>query len=105
MDRLYRIEHHGRSGSAVERDGTLRELSGDPFGSYTAGAAIAGGLKAAGLTLLPPVTPSKVVCVGLNYKDHAAETGGADAGLRSEAMTSALSLSSSLGVNFDSCLG
>jgi 2-keto-4-pentenoate hydratase/2-oxohepta-3-ene-1,7-dioic acid hydratase in catechol pathway len=75
MDRLYRIEHHGRSGSAVERDGALREVSGDPFGSYTAGAEIAGGLKAAGLKLLPPVTPSKIVCVGLNYKDHAAETG------------------------------
>src|SRR5258707_13813746 len=75
MDRLYRIEHHGRSGSAVERDGALRELSGDPFGSYTAGAEIAGGLKEAGLKLLPPVTPSKIVCVGLNNKDHPGETG------------------------------
>jgi 2-keto-4-pentenoate hydratase/2-oxohepta-3-ene-1,7-dioic acid hydratase in catechol pathway len=32
-------------------------------------------LNAPGLRLLPPVMPSKIVCVGLNYKDHAAETG------------------------------
>src|SRR5271167_964044 len=27
------------------------------------------------LNLLPPVTPSKIVCVGRNYRDHAAELG------------------------------
>jgi 2-keto-4-pentenoate hydratase/2-oxohepta-3-ene-1,7-dioic acid hydratase in catechol pathway len=27
------------------------------------------------LTLLPPVTPSKIVCIGRNYRDHAAELG------------------------------
>jgi 2-keto-4-pentenoate hydratase/2-oxohepta-3-ene-1,7-dioic acid hydratase in catechol pathway len=27
------------------------------------------------LTLLPPVTPSKIVCVGRNYSEHAAELG------------------------------
>jgi 2-keto-4-pentenoate hydratase/2-oxohepta-3-ene-1,7-dioic acid hydratase in catechol pathway len=27
------------------------------------------------LKLLPPVTPSKIVCVGRNYRDHAAELG------------------------------
>lgn len=27
------------------------------------------------LSLLPPVTPSKIVCVGRNYSDHAAELG------------------------------
>jgi acylpyruvate hydrolase len=30
----------------------------------------------AGVTLLPPIpNPSKIVCVGLNYRDHAAEVG------------------------------
>jgi 2-keto-4-pentenoate hydratase/2-oxohepta-3-ene-1,7-dioic acid hydratase in catechol pathway len=29
----------------------------------------------ADLHLLPPVTPSKILCVGRNYKDHAAELG------------------------------
>src|SRR6266581_8948616 len=27
------------------------------------------------LNLLPPVTPSKILCVGRNYRDHAAELG------------------------------
>ncbi|HYM24188.1 MAG TPA: fumarylacetoacetate hydrolase family protein [Vicinamibacterales bacterium] len=75
MDRLYRIDHQGSAGYAVERDGVLCRTTGDVFGSYSAGAAIAGGLNAPGLKMLPPVTPSKIVCVGLNYKDHAAETG------------------------------
>jgi len=75
MDRLYRIEHQGSVRHAVERGAALHVLSGEPFGAYTPGAEIAGGLKAPGLRLLPPVTPSKIVCVGLNYKDHAAETG------------------------------
>ncbi|MCU1323104.1 MAG: hypothetical protein JWM43_2753 [Acidobacteriaceae bacterium] len=29
----------------------------------------------ADLDLLPPVTPSKILCIGRNYKDHAAELG------------------------------
>ena len=33
-------------------------------------------LKASRVRLLPPVpAPGKIICVGLNYKDHAAETG------------------------------
>ncbi|MGE0151355.1 MAG: fumarylacetoacetate hydrolase family protein [Reyranellaceae bacterium] len=33
-------------------------------------------LKASKVKLLPPIpNPGKIVCVGLNYKDHAAETG------------------------------
>ena len=75
MDRLYRIDYRGAVQHAVERDGVLHQLSGEFFGAYTAGAAIVGGLGASGLRVLAPVTPSKIVCVGLNYKDHAAETG------------------------------
>jgi 2-keto-4-pentenoate hydratase/2-oxohepta-3-ene-1,7-dioic acid hydratase in catechol pathway len=47
------------------------ELAGDVFGAYSAGRTIPRGV--ASLRLLPPVAPSKIVCVGLNYKDHAAE--------------------------------
>jgi acylpyruvate hydrolase len=33
-------------------------------------------LKASDITLLPPLMkPSKILCIGLNYRDHAAETG------------------------------
>src|SRR3989441_1416124 len=77
MDRLYRIEYQGAAQYAVERDGALRRVSGDIFDGRTAGDAIAGGLNATGLRVLAPVKPSKVVCAGLNYKEHAAETGRA----------------------------
>ena len=77
MDRIFRVEQDGQTFYAVERDGDLRRASGDPFGggALTAGAAVRGGLG--GVRILPPVSPSKIVCVGLNYKDHAGEVGKA----------------------------
>ena len=74
MDRLFRVSQHGESFFAVERDARFfrAQLSGgDLFGGYTPGAPLAGGLD--GLTVHAPVRPSKIVCVGLNYRDHAAE--------------------------------
>ena len=69
MVRLYRIEHDGAPRYAVERDGAWRLVNGDIYGAWTEGAEIA----SEGARLLAPVQPSKIVCVGLNYKDHAAE--------------------------------
>ena len=70
MDRIYRIKQGTDGRYAVERDGQLFWMRGDVFGNYEAGEAIpAGGSH----QFLPPVTPSIVVCIGLNYKDHAAE--------------------------------
>jgi 2-keto-4-pentenoate hydratase/2-oxohepta-3-ene-1,7-dioic acid hydratase in catechol pathway len=62
---------------AVQRGDELAPL--DP-GSVPAalgeGEASAGDLGAAGdARLIAPVTPGKVVAIGLNYKDHIAETG------------------------------
>lgn len=68
MDRIYRIARNGSSQYIVERDGVWRALEGEVFGRYTLGDAVARGGR-----LLPPVDPSKIVAVGLNYKDHAAE--------------------------------
>jgi 2-keto-4-pentenoate hydratase/2-oxohepta-3-ene-1,7-dioic acid hydratase in catechol pathway len=73
MDRIYRATQQGETFFAIERPGQLLRASGDPFTGLTADAPISGGFGA--VTLLPPVRPSKIVCVGLNYKDHAAETG------------------------------
>ncbi len=75
MDRIYRVEYQGRSTHAVESDGALRVVEGNIFASPSAGLEIPGGLKAADLRVLAPLRPSKIVCVGLNYKDHAAESG------------------------------
>ena len=69
MQRIYRIEHQGRPRYAVEEASEWRLLEGDLFGEYSAGAAI----SSEGHRLLAPVEPTKIVCVGLNYKDHAAE--------------------------------
>jgi 2-keto-4-pentenoate hydratase/2-oxohepta-3-ene-1,7-dioic acid hydratase in catechol pathway len=52
--------------------GRLRLLKGDPFtGTQDREQSLA--LDAA--QLLAPVAPSKIVAIGLNYKDHAAERG------------------------------
>jgi len=69
MDRIYRIER----GYVVERAGALHELSGDVFGNYSIGRPMADAV--ADLSPLAPLKPSKIVCVGFNYKDHAAEQG------------------------------
>lgn len=73
MDRMFRLEQDGRPILALDRgDGRgWRRLEGDPFGAYEAGSPIQGE----GLRILPPVEPSKVVAVGLNYRDHAREMG------------------------------
>jgi 2-keto-4-pentenoate hydratase/2-oxohepta-3-ene-1,7-dioic acid hydratase in catechol pathway len=72
-DRLYRLQSETRTFHAVERDGVLSELDGDLFGVWRPGLPIASGLHA--MKVLAPVVPSKIVAVGLNYRDHAAEQG------------------------------
>src|SRR4249920_1191394 len=72
-ERLYRLQADARVFYAVERDGVLSEIDGDIFGDWRPRAPIAGGLNA--LKVLAPVVPSKIVAVGLNYRDHAAEQG------------------------------
>jgi 2-keto-4-pentenoate hydratase/2-oxohepta-3-ene-1,7-dioic acid hydratase in catechol pathway len=69
MKRFYRIEYQGTPRHVVEQGGQWRLTEGDIFGAYTTGEAVAPD----GHRLLPPVMPSKIVAVGLNYKDHAAE--------------------------------
>ena len=74
MDRIYRVRANAETFHAVERDGELRRAilrDHDIFGGYTLGAPVAGGLPA--VEVLAPVRPSKIICVGLNYRDHAAE--------------------------------
>jgi 2-keto-4-pentenoate hydratase/2-oxohepta-3-ene-1,7-dioic acid hydratase in catechol pathway len=69
--RVHRIMHEGSPRYAGERGGTWRLIDGDIFGRYTEGQEIA----PADGNVLAPVQPSKIVCVGLNYRDHAVEQG------------------------------
>ena len=69
MKRYYRIDYNGQPRHAIEHDGAWHLLDGDIFGSHRAGERIEVGRH----RLLAPVIPSKIVAIGLNYKDHAAE--------------------------------
>lgn len=69
MKRYFRIHHNGHPRHVVERDGEWRLVEGDIFGAHEAGDVV----DSSGRRLLAPVLPSKIVAVGLNYKDHAAE--------------------------------
>ncbi|MGW1848330.1 fumarylacetoacetate hydrolase family protein [Streptomyces sp. NPDC001966] len=89
--KLIRIGDPGREVPALLlQDGTaldLRSLTGDIGGEFLAGdvaglieeareAGVLPVLDITGLRVGAPVArPGKVVCVGLNYRDHAAETG------------------------------
>lgn len=71
-ERIYRIDYKGQPRYAIdqnEQSGEWRLIDGDIFNEHEAGEAI----PSRGHRLLAPVLPSKIVCVGLNYKDHAAE--------------------------------
>ena len=69
MKRFFRIEHKGSPRHVVEEQGKWRLIEGDIFNGYEPGEPIAAGTE----RLLAPIEPSKIVAIGLNYKDHAAE--------------------------------
>ncbi len=50
---------------------SLNSILKDPQGYQSQGEKV----EAREISLLPPVTPSKIVCVGRNYQDHARELG------------------------------
>ena len=77
--RLATIQTPAGPRGAVLKDGHYVEI-GCSVRQWLEGAAIREGERhpVAGARLLAPVPdPPKVVCIGLNYRDHAAETGAA----------------------------
>jgi 2-keto-4-pentenoate hydratase/2-oxohepta-3-ene-1,7-dioic acid hydratase in catechol pathway len=54
--------------AAQEPDGTAREIDGDIFGEFSVT-----GRQATVAKLLAPVAPTNILCIGLNYRRHAAE--------------------------------
>jgi 2-keto-4-pentenoate hydratase/2-oxohepta-3-ene-1,7-dioic acid hydratase in catechol pathway len=68
MTRIYRIEYRGEPQHVFADGDEWRLVEGNIFGEHAAGDRIPAGGR-----LLAPVTPSKIVAIGLNYKDHAAE--------------------------------
>ena len=76
--KLFRIDHEGTPRYALESGGAFRLVDGDIFGERASAAQLIDAAAKAGTEVksarfLCPVTPSKVVAIGLNYKDHALE--------------------------------
>jgi len=72
--KILRFEKDGSISFGVldPKSGEIREIVGQPFD----GIRFAGNMhRLAEVRLLAPVVPSKIVAVGLNYKDHAREMG------------------------------
>ena len=74
VDHIYRLERDGQTVYALstapsDDDGGWQLLEGDPFGDYVAGEPI----DRSNTRILAPCQPSKIVAVGLNYRDHAQE--------------------------------
>jgi 2-keto-4-pentenoate hydratase/2-oxohepta-3-ene-1,7-dioic acid hydratase in catechol pathway len=72
--KILRFEKDGSISFGVldPKSGEIREIVGQPFD----GIRFAGNVhRLAEVRLLAPVVPSKIVAVGLNYKDHAREMG------------------------------
>ena len=57
----------------ITEESIVAPIEGHPFVDIRPEGSV---LKLADVRLLAPVLPSKVVCVGKNYRDHAAEMGG-----------------------------
>ncbi len=70
--RLVRFLSQGKPACGIVNGNELVELEGDSFSSLETRKAVR---PFSGARLLPPCTPSKVVAVGLNYRDHAREMG------------------------------
>ena len=86
--RIARVSKDGRIGLAAKSGDTVRVVFdadlADLDAQIAAGTLAEAGAKAAAgeavdetaLTFLPPVArPSKIICLGLNYRDHAEESG------------------------------
>ena len=64
LDPIHEVKHAAR-----QADGTALEISGDIFGTFSVTKKTAAVAK-----LLAPIAPPAVLCIGLNYRRHAAES-------------------------------
>jgi 2-keto-4-pentenoate hydratase/2-oxohepta-3-ene-1,7-dioic acid hydratase in catechol pathway len=61
-----------RASYGIWEDAFIREISGSIFGKFEATSA---KHKISEVRFLPPAEPSKILCVGLNFRDHIEELG------------------------------
>ena len=70
--RIVRYLYEGNSRYGIVEQGGIYPCDGDPFTGLNPQSAV---LELADVKLLPPVVPPNIICLGLNYREHAAETG------------------------------
>lgn len=68
--RLLRLLHEGKERYGTVKGDEIRLLEGSPFKSFKESDA---RIELSQARLLAPVLPSKALCIGLNYRDHAKE--------------------------------
>lgn len=86
--RLARVRKDGKTGLAAKIDGETKvvwdadladldaQIAGGKMAAAGAAATAGETVDDASLTFLPPVAkPPKIICLGLNYRDHAEEAG------------------------------
>jgi 2-keto-4-pentenoate hydratase/2-oxohepta-3-ene-1,7-dioic acid hydratase in catechol pathway len=70
IERFVRFEMEGQVLSGVLEGETIRPIDGDLFGDHE---VLSTRIPLSDVRLLAPVTPSKVIAVGLNYQSHLGE--------------------------------
>lgn len=70
--KIARFRHDNRINFGLVEDQHLRIIAGDIFGEFKPTDDL---VEISDVTLLTPVNPSKVVCVGQNYREHIQELG------------------------------
>ena len=70
MKKYVRCQYDNQTYYGILADDTIQLIEGNPFAEYTVINKI---IRLDEAVLLAPCQPSKAVCVGLNYHDHAAE--------------------------------
>jgi 2-keto-4-pentenoate hydratase/2-oxohepta-3-ene-1,7-dioic acid hydratase in catechol pathway len=70
MKLIRHLTARGPAYAALEPGGTAREIAGDIFGDFQVTDRVVQPGK-----VLAPVAPANILCIGLNYRKHAAESG------------------------------
>jgi 2-keto-4-pentenoate hydratase/2-oxohepta-3-ene-1,7-dioic acid hydratase in catechol pathway len=70
--KIYRFKHKDKISHGVLKEDKLFLVEGSIYRKFKTAQK---GIPVGDVTLLPPVMPSKIVAIGLNYKDHAMERG------------------------------
>jgi len=71
IEKFCRFNYKGEIGwGRIVSDEEIQKVKGDPFGGLEVEGVM---LPFSDIELLPPSIPSKIVAIGLNYRDHAEE--------------------------------